>query len=469
VPPRSLTRPVLALIASAVLHVCAASAPPVSAQEVPRALARAYWNERDPDARSALARRLASHPDYRPSRLREWLHAAVPFESLAPGARTVTVNAGGAETAAVTLVVPQGYRPDRAWPLVYALHPSGESPERWADQVRRMLGARAGEFVIASPDYRLNYIAAKPPFVAEHAAILDAVARLVHVDANRVYAFGYSKGGFAAWYATLYFADRFAAAVALAAGFDVAPGPDGFWEHLASNVAYVPVLNAWGARDPLIVRDLAEKPAGTFAESNRWFARESSALRLPITNVEVPGADHYQLTPPLEAIMDHLGRRRAVDPPRVSHVFRHLHQASSYWIEGLTWVGDSWGEPWPARPVARPGESDAAVLARTLEPLLGRLTGVREGQSVRVTRQHVGDVVIWFSERSIDWDRPATVECDGKIVFSGMLTRDIELALARAKATMDFERLCFAGIRVSASMEASVVTAATMPEPAWRR
>ena len=127
-----------------------------------------------------------------------------------------------------------------------------------------MLGTRAREFVIASPEYRQNYIAAKPPFVAEHAAILDAVARLVHVDANRVYAFGYSKGGFAAWYVTLYFADRFAGTVALAAGFDVAPGPDGFWKRLVPNIAHVPVLNAWGDRDPLVVRDLAEKPAGTF-------------------------------------------------------------------------------------------------------------------------------------------------------------------------------------------------------------
>jgi hypothetical protein len=229
------------------------------------------------------------------------------------------------------------------------------------------------------------------------------------------------------------------------------------------------VLNAWGDRDPLVVRDLAEKPAGTFAESNRWFAREASNLRLPITNREGPGADHYTLAPPVDAIMDHLGRPRAADPPRVSHAFRHLHQASSYWIEGLTWIGDSWGEPWPARPAAQPFESEAAVLARTLEPLLGRLTGVREGQVIRVTRRHIGDIVVWFGERSVNWDQPVTVECDGKVVFSGKLAQDVELALARAKATMDFERLCFAGIRVSATGEASVVTAAAMPDPAWRR
>jgi pimeloyl-ACP methyl ester carboxylesterase len=393
----------------------------------------------------------------------------VPFEPLAPGSRTINADTGAGGTARVTLVLPEGYRPDRAWPLVYALHPSGEPADRWAEQVRRLLGDRAREFVIASPEYRQNYIAAQPPFVAEHAAMLDAVARLVHIDADRVYAFGYSKGGFAAWYVTLYFADRFAATIALAAGFDVAPGPDGFWKQVVPNVAYVPVLNAWGDRDPLVVRDLAEKPAGTFAESNRWFAREARGLRLPITNREVPGADHYKLAPPVDAIMDHLDRRRAVDPPRVAHVFRHLHQASTYWIEGLTWVGDSWGEPWPPREPAKPGESEAAVLARTLEPLLGRLTGVREGQTLRVTRHHIGEVVIWFGERSIDWDRPVTVECDGKAVFSGRLAPDSGLALARAKATMDFERLCFAGIRVDESGAATVVTATTLPEPAWRR
>ena len=456
--------------AAAVLLVLSPVAPPLSsAQEDPASLVRAYWAERDADARASLARRIASHADYRPSRLREWLHNGVPFDNAAPGSSTITVDAGGGDTARVTLVLPEGYRRDRAWPLVYALHPSGEPADRWAGQVQRMLGVRARDFVIASPEYRQNYIAAKPPFVAEHAAILDAVARRVHVDANRVYAFGYSKGGFAAWYVTLFFADRFAGAVSLAAGFDVAPGPDGFWRQLVPNVAHVPVLNAWGGEDPLIIRDLAEKPAGTFAESNRWFTQALRGMNLPITNIEVAGGVHNQLTPPGEAIVDILNRRRAVDPPRVAHVFRHLHQASSYWIEGLTWVGGSWGEPWPTRLPATPGESEASVLARTLEPLLGRLTGVREGQVIRVTRRHIGDIVVWLGERSINWDQPVTVECDGRAVFSGRVAQDAELALARAKATMDFERLCFSGIRVDASGGAKVVTAAAMPDPAWKR
>jgi hypothetical protein len=62
-----------------------------------------------------------------------------------------------------------------------------------------------------------------------------------------------------------------------------------------------------------------------------------------------------------------------------------------------------------------------------------------------------------------------SIEADGTTMFSGRLTPDAALALARAKATMDFERLCFAGIRVNASGDVSIVTAATMPETAWRR
>ena len=256
-----------------------------------------------------------------------------------PPDQHITVDAGADDTARVTLVLPEGDRRDRAGPSC--------TPCTRPASLRSGGPARCSACWAARPrlrdclaEYRQNYIAAKPPFVAEHAAILDAVARRVHIDANRVYAFGYSKGGFAAWYVTLYFADRFAGAVSLAAGFDVAPGLDGFWRQLVPNVAHVPVLNAWGGQDPLIIRDLAEKPAGTFAESNRWFAQAVRGMRLPITNIEVAGGMHNKLTPPGEAIVDHLNRRRAVDPPRVAHVFRHLHQASSYWIEGLTWVGD---------------------------------------------------------------------------------------------------------------------------------
>jgi hypothetical protein len=454
---------VLLALASGVLGLARAPA-----ADDPVALVRSYFAADAESTRAAAAARIAAHPDYRPSRLREWLHAAYPFPAQAAGLQTFSVDIGAGLSRRVVLVVPEGYCPDRAWPLVYALRPSGMTPEEWAREMERMLGRRAREFVIASPEFSQNYIFAKAPFVPEHPAILDAVARRVHVAADRVYPFGYSKGGFGAWFVALYYPDRVAGAISLAAGFDVAPGDDGFWRLLVSNVAHTPVFNAWGEKDPLQVPGLDGKPGATFAESNRRFERETRGMRLPIVNIEVPGGVHNNLMPPVAPIVDVLAGRRAGDPRRVRHTFRHLHQASCYWLEGLSWVGASWGDAMPAPEPLREGESPSRGIARVLEPLLGRLTGTIDGQSISIERQHIGELVVWLGEDTIDWERPVTLVVDGRRVFRGRIARDVGVALARAAAAMDFETLRFAGIRVDAASAVSVVTAAAMPAPVWR-
>jgi predicted esterase len=453
-------------IGATALALAALGQAPAPEAEDPVALVRAYFAAPDDASRATAAASIAAHPGFRPSRLREWLHAGYPFAPQVPGLQAFSIDIGGGLSRRVALVVPEGYRPDRAWPLVYALHPSGMSAEEWARQMVRTLGRRAREFLIASPEFEQNYIFAKPPFVPEHPAILDAVARRVHVSADRVYPFGYSKGGFGAWFVALYYPDRVAGAIAMASGFDVAPGEDGFWKLLVRNVAHTPVVNAWGGNDPLRIPGLDEKPGATFAESNRLFEREVRGMGLPVLNIEVPGGGHSELVPPAEPLVRLLEQRRKDNPGRVDHAFRHLHQASCYWLEGISWTGESWGDPPPALS-PREGESTSRTIARTLEPLLGRLTGTIDGQSIAVTRQHIGDLVVWLGDSTIDWSRAVSLTVDGKAVFAGRVARDVGVALARARATMDFDSLRFAGIRVDESGKASVVTAASMPLPAW--
>jgi pimeloyl-ACP methyl ester carboxylesterase len=436
----------------------------------PVALVRGYLSATDAASRAAAVTRIVTHPEYRPSRLSGWLHRAWPYAASPAGPSSIDVPYGPGTTRRVHIIYPEGYRPDRAWPLVYALHPSGASGLEWADYVRAMLGRRARDYVIAAPDgFKQNYIDSAPPFTPEHPAILDAVLRAAHVDPNRVYAFGYSKGGFGAWFVALYYPDRLAGAVSFSAGFDMTVDDGGFWRFVIQNVAHIPVYNAWGGRDTLVAHDLNEKPDGTFAEQNRRFAQAVFGLGLPITNVEVPGGLHNSLAPPVEPLLTVLASRRAINPKRISHTFRHLHQASAYWLEGLTWVGDRWGDPRPALLPAREGETERHVLARTLEPLLGRLTGTIDGQTIRITRQHIGDVVVWFAPETINWDKPVRIEVDGSVVFDGPIVRDPAVALARASATMDFDWLRWAGIRIDAAGKPTPVSADAMPEPVWKR
>jgi len=450
----------------AVTGIRSAGSPAASPME----LVRAWLAAADQMQRGAIVAELTAHRDYRPARVGDWLHRAVSFPSLRPGIDVMRVDVGHGDARQIVLRVPDGYRADRAWPLIYALHPSGQPAAEWAMRVEQLLGARAGQYVIAAPNQtRQNYIAAKPPFTPEHPVLLDAIGQRVHVDADRVYTVGYSRGAYGAWFVSLYYADRFAGAVALAGAFDVAVDDDGFWKVLVGNVAHVPVLNAWGERDTQEVRGLDGQPAGTFASQNRRLGQLVSGLDLPITSIEVEGAGHNDMTPPIDAVMATVVRRRPHDPKRVGHVFRHLHQASCYWLEGLSWEGDSWGESRPPLLPAREGETERSRLARTLEPLLGRLEGRIEGQIIRVTRRHVGDLAVWFGDGTIDWKRPVAIEVDGARVFEGMIDRDLGVCLARAAATWDFDSLRWAGVRVDANGRASVITTDTVPRPAWRQ
>lgn len=421
-------------------------------------------------ARVASADRLERHPDYSPSKLSGWLHDAADAPPLSPGEQVFDVALASGETRRVTLIVPDGYRPDKAWPLIYALHPSGDPGDAWGRLVRSMLGAVASEYVIAAPhNYRQNYLAAGPPFTPEHPTILDELARQIHVAADRVYVFGYSKGAFGAWYNALYYPDRFAGAVAFAGGFDVAIDNGGLWKALVTNVTHVPVYNAWGERDTLIARGLDDTPDGTFAEQNRRFVKAIEGMKLPIVNIEVPGGVHNALSPPGRPMGELLRMRRVTEPKRITHTFRHLHQASCYWLEGLSWVGDRWGDATPTALPALAGEHPRDTLARTLETYLGRLTGEIEGQRVRVTRRRIGEVVVWFGEKTVDWNKPVIVEVDGRVVFEGRIRRESGIALARAAMTRDFNRLRWAGVRVDASGAARLVSADDVPAPVWQR
>ena len=433
---------------------------------------KAFFTTAEPGRRAALAAHIEADPAYARQRLQGWLHRLdlyrlpAPPASLAAGAPHLRVAVGFGQEREVALRLPRGYDPRRAWPLIYALHPSGGDGPRFIAFVERLLGGKVEDFVVAAPTaYHQTSLDAPPPFTADHLAILRAVRRAVHVDSDRVYALGYSLGGYAAWAVACLHADQLAGAVALSSAFSIPPGEDGLWRTMLPNIAHLPVLNVWGSEDTLAVlgaRTLA--PVGGIAEMNRRLVEWTRGMSLPLRNFEIPGRGHGGAEPPRAALLALLAGRREQAPPVVEHDFRHLHQGHAYWLEADSWQGGHWGGEPPAY-ARQPGESDDQAFGRATAALLGRLRGEIAGQTLAVERQHVGDLTVWIGDGMIDWGREVVVKVAGRQVFSGTLRPDLLVCLTQAARTFDFDRLRWAGVRVDAHLAARPVTGRT-PFPA---
>ena len=336
--------------------------------------------------RLELVREIEADPEYDRRRLGAWLHAAVRFESLEPGLLGLRIAVGFEQEREVILRIPQAYEPERPWPLILAYHPSGGSGTSFLHYVERVLGDEIERFVVAAPSrYRQTGVDAPPPFTNEHAIVMDTVRRKVHVDSDRVYVLGYSLGGYTAWTLAMLNADRLAGVIALASTYSVPVGEDGLWEAFLPNLRRVPVLNVWGANDRLPVPGVDGESNGTIASLNREFRRRTKRMDLPITHRPVAGRGHGDLFPQREWVIEMLGRRRIRPPLEVTHRFRHLHHARSYWLEARAWNGESWDEALPHAD-RREGESAGAALGRELRRRLGELSGTIDGQTIRLRR-----------------------------------------------------------------------------------
>ena len=176
---------------------------------------RAFFATADPVRQAELAARAQADPAFRRELLGEWLHRLDLFPPRKPGAAELRVPVGFGQVRTVTLRLPRGYTPKRPWPLIYALHPSGGTGPFFLDYVeKQLLGPAVEGFIVAAPtEYHQTGLDAPPPFTVDHLAILRAVRQAVHVDSDRVYALGYSLGGYAAWAVSCLHADQLAGAV----------------------------------------------------------------------------------------------------------------------------------------------------------------------------------------------------------------------------------------------------------------
>jgi len=123
--------------------------------------------------------------------------------------------------------LPEGYAAgDRKWPLILHLHGSGERGHdlravRTTSLPRLLDKGRKVPAIVVSPQCPLGETWSGDAIVA----LADALARRFAIDQRRLYATGYSMGGYATWEVGWTFPGRFAAIVPICGGGPAAWGP----------------------------------------------------------------------------------------------------------------------------------------------------------------------------------------------------------------------------------------------------
>jgi predicted esterase len=439
-------------------------------EAIPRRIAD-FFHTDDVAGRERIAAEIEADPAYDRSRVSEWLHSAALFEPADPGLLRISVNLSNGAARDVLVRVPAGYEPGRPWPTLFALHGTGGDAAGVVRFYERLLGSRVDEFVIAAPDQyeeMIVYHANWPP-VGEHAAIRAAVKRRFHVDSDRVYVSGYSKGGHTTWMQMLLHADQFAGGVALAGTF-VMPEPEHLWETILPNLANTRMLCVWGETDDKEPGGRTSAHGG-IAGLNRQIQAIGARLALPLEMDELPGVGHGGVRPTDEALWRALEARRSHYPAEFRHVFRHEYQAAAYWVEGHSWVGTQWTDKVPQVSFQRDEnpnrrEDVAAAFGRAYRGALGELRGKIDGQVISVRRKRIGDLTVWIGASMIAWDEPITLKVSGRKLFDGSIDASLYVCLSQAARIYDFDRLRWAGIRVRGTSRGRIVDADTeFPDP----
>ncbi len=161
--------------------------------------------------------------------------------------------------------VPRGYDPARAWPVVVFLHGRGESGTDGTRHVTQGVGAAVLRVVEAWPVIAI--FPQRPTLHSEweqhEPAVMAMLARAAsrhHVDLDRLYLAGLSRGGHGVWVLGAHHPETWAALVPVcgyvSAGREVAPGLpppfNGTPAELAPALSRVPIWAFHGAADEVV-------------------------------------------------------------------------------------------------------------------------------------------------------------------------------------------------------------------------
>jgi len=334
--------------------------------------------------------------------------------------------------------VPLGYDPARAYPLLLAFHGSGGKGEEYIHFPLQLLGDRVNEFVVAAPtEMEGAFISSTPIEAHDPTDLVRELKQRYHIDSDRVYANGYSKGGHISCLMGALYTDVLAATVPLAATFATQAGYE-LMEVMLPNLRQLPTLIVYGQLDRQDRRGESEEYG--ISGANRYMAHRARGLDVPIRFVELEGVGHHGVRPPLDQFHEMLSKTRPHDIKRFEHWFRHVPQGRLNFVRQTKYQG----QPWKGRHLrATPDEDEtfSDALLETVKLRLAYIGGQIEGQDVHVDTRHCAEIELLLNDSLIDLNRDITVTLKGRPVYYGPAHRSIRTLLDVAYQDWDFQRL----------------------------
>ena len=412
-----------------------------------RPLIKDFFNSSDERERDSLALAIkkaaaGSVPD-----VARAIQSAMLWSDISTKTRRFSLNLPALGPVSIECYFPAGYDAARSHPILLCFPNAADSPESTLLLARRALGKSIRGFVLVSPADAVSGGFELPDSSAgDFAALLRGLRRRIHIDSDRLFLFGSGTGGDAAWLAAMFHPNELAGVV-VAASYPHVPYAAQSLPFLLSNLERVPVLTVWA--EP--------KAGGTFIRHVAEFSHNRAVMRiadetgLPITELVIP-RDRVDADGFLESdARSILAGRRAAMPTEASLWFRYPAHGKVGWLRQTRFAGKVWEAP-ELSIQSDPGADPNLFITTAIQDKMAYLHGRIDGQTIDITARRCRRVELALTENLIDFARPVTVRCNGKIRYEGMIEPDVVTLLDSAYTDWDFQRLVVA--RFSFSIKA---------------
>jgi hypothetical protein len=320
--------------------------------------------------------------------------------------------------------LPPEYHHYRPYPVLIALHHSGEKGEdeltRWGD-----LAAKHG-FIVMAPDWGRGGKDVKYQYSArEHAAVLLSLRdlrRRFQVDSDRVFLFGSEQGGTMAYDVGLSHPDLFAGVLPMCAS------PLFYPYRYVTNAQYLPFYVVNGEYTGILARD------------NRLLFKDWIRWNYPALLVEYKARATEFFNAELETMFDWISRKKRFNPLRQlgqrEGEFRTMRETDTRFY----WLSTDRIAPNHLNPIHG--------WSKTKQPAT-MWAQIGQSNAINVRTQGLGQVTVWLGPGMVNYGEKVSLRVNLAPMPPRQITPSLDVLLDELARTGDRQRLYWARIDIS--------------------